>query len=436
MNNMQKQLAKREYGDKGAGLLSACTASPHVIRAAMRRFKAAGLPLPLLVESTANQVDQFGGYSGMKPADFVAFVQGLAAQEGYPLDALALGGDHLGPLTWRGEDEVAAMEKACALVEAYVAAGYAKIHIDTSMKLAGDPEGPLDSRVVARRGARLAAVCEAAFEARKRAHPDAEHPIYVVGSEVPVPGGTQEAERVQVTRPADFEATYVQFCEAFEAAGVKEAAQYIVAVVVQPGVEFSGDDICDYAPKEATALMAALEGHPSLVFEGHSTDYQRRDALARLVGDGVAILKVGPGLTFALREGLMALEGMEAQWVPEGRRSHFARVLEDAMLENPAHWQPYCGGDTEAERRVQMLYGYSDRCRYYLGRPEVEGAIATLLDNLAQNPAPLPLVSQYLPVQYGRVRAGALKNTPLDLLYDKIGEVLDDYLFAVGGGAK
>lgn len=431
MNDIRRQLETRGKGGRRTGILSVCSSNPHVIRAAMRRFKAAGFPLPLLIESTANQVNQYGGYSGMRPSDFKAFVHALARDESYPLEALVLGGDHLGPLTWQHEPAASAMEKSCALVDAYVGAGYGKIHLDTSMKLGDDPEGPIDTDVVAERSANLASVCEKSFFTFQKKHPGAMHPIYVIGSEVPQPGGTQGAECAEVTRPEDFERTLASFRKTFNEAGTEAVMKHVVAVVVQPGVEFSNTSICDYVPNAAYDLLACLADYPGLVFEGHSTDYQTREALGQLVQGGVGILKVGPGLTFALREGLMALEAMEKQWIIENQHSQFSQVLKSTMLADPTHWRSYCKGDKEVERHMQIIFGYSNRCRYYMGHPKVEASVNILLDGLSKCPPPLPLVSQYMPVQYAKIRRKQMENTPIALLYDKIGEVLDDYLFAV-----
>ena len=49
------------------------------------------------------------------------------------------------------------MKNAEDLIRAYVAAGFTKIHIDTSMKLADDDPGVrLSDETIAKRGARLA----------------------------------------------------------------------------------------------------------------------------------------------------------------------------------------------------------------------------------------------------------------------------------------
>jgi D-tagatose-1,6-bisphosphate aldolase subunit GatZ/KbaZ len=48
----------------------------------------------------------------------------------------------------------------------------------------------------------------------------------------------------------------------------------------------------------------------------------------------------------------------------------------------------------------------------------------------------LTLLSQYLPTQLGRVRAGDLANTPDALILDKIEDVLADYACACGHEAR
>ncbi len=70
--------------------------------------------------------------------------------------------------------------------------------------------------------------------------------------------------------------------------------------------------------------------------------------------------------------------------------------------------------------------------RYYWPVPSVHAALARLLDNLNRAPIPPALLSQYLPVQHARVRAGALAANPDTLIQDKIEDVLGDYGCACG----
>ena len=206
----------------------------------------------------------------------------------------------------------------------------------------------------------------------------------------------------------------------------------MVAVVVQPGVEFGEDDVYVYDSKKAAELCRAIK-YDRLVFEGHSTDYQPRPALRELVSDGIIILKVGPALTFALREALFALENIE-KIVLRGSGtalSRFSEVLETVMLERPGQWNRHYHGD-EHKKWVNRAYGFSDRARYYLPEPTVKEAISRLVGNL-DGPVALPLLSQFMPIQYARVRDGMLNNTADDLILDRIGDCIDDYIFAIEG---
>lgn len=414
------------------GIYSCCSANEYVIRAALRRAKTRDTVV--LVEATANQVNQNGGYTGMTPADFRAFLDRLAAEEEMSPEKILCGGDHLGPLTWQDLPEAQAMDNALELIRSYVLAGFTKIHIDTSMRVASDdPNARLSDTVIARRGAELCRAAEDAFGLYLREHPEAPAPVYVVGSEVPIPGGARENEdSVSVTSPADCESTLAEFREAFSARGLDEAWTRVVALVVQPGVEFADESVIAYDRAAARELMGCLKRYPNLVFEGHSTDYQPRARLREMVEDGIAILKVGPALTFNLREGLFALEQMEKELfvMNDFPLSHFRDALEQAMLEDDGQWAKYYHG-TMTKNRFARAYSFSDRARYYLTNVGVCGAIKALLNNLDTLGIPMALLSQYMPIQYARVHTGKLRLHAADLLIDHVGDCIDDYLYAV-----
>ena len=109
------------------------------------------------------------------------------------------------------------MKNAGELIRSYVLAGFSKIHIDTSMRLADDaPNERLSDVVIAHRGAQLCRIAEEAFAQYSAWHPEAPAPVYIIGSEVPIPGGAQENEdSVTVTAPEDCEATLSTFRAAF-----------------------------------------------------------------------------------------------------------------------------------------------------------------------------------------------------------------------------
>jgi D-tagatose-1,6-bisphosphate aldolase subunit GatZ/KbaZ len=413
-------VVERQHAGEPVGVTSVCSAHPLVLEAAVHQAKDDGSVL--VVEATSNQVDQFGGYTGLRPADFRDLVLDVAERIGLPRDQVVLGGDHLGPNTWRHLGAEEAMRRSEALVRAYVEAGFTKIHLDCSMACAGDAT-PLTDAVVAGRAARLARVAEDAAVAAF----GASELVYVVGTEVPVPGGAQETiDELTPTTPEAARATLEHHREAFAAAGAEAAWERVVALVVQPGVEFDHLRVVDYVPDRTSQLQRVLTSGTRMVFEAHSTDYQTVEALAALVRDHWAVLKVGPGLTFALREALFALSAIEAELVPAGRRSRLPEVLDGVMVENPRWWQGYYHGTPE-EQRLARRYSYSDRSRYYWPDERVEAAQAALFATLGETGIPLPLLSQHLPDQYTRARAGALPADPRALVIDRVRDVLRGY---------
>lgn len=427
-----KDMVKKQKMGIHVGIYSACSANDLVIEAVMERAKQADDIV--LIEATANQVNQYGGYTGMQPIDFKNFVYSLADKVDFPKDKIILGGDHLGPLTWKNEPAESAMEKAKELIKQFVSAGFTKIHIDTSMHLGSDnPDKKLETTVIAERGAVLAQVAEDTFKELQKSNPDALHPVYVVGSEVPIPGGSQgeEEEGLQVTKVADFEETVSVFKESFKRHNLESTWENVIAVVVQPGVEFGEDSIDEYDREAARDLCKALKKYPNMVFEGHSTDYQTQTAFRKMVEDGIAILKVGPALTFALREALFALAHIEnelASLNTEMEPSRFIDVLEDVMLKNPENWQKHYHGN-EHRLKFARKYSLSDRCRYYLPLPKVKEAIDKLFANLRSVKIPLTLISQFMPKQYSKFREGKLENDPASLAKDRVVDCIDEYLY-------
>ena len=416
---------------KGRGIYSICSANRFVLEAGMLQAKRDGSLL--LIEATSNQVNQFGGYTGQTPQDFVKSVREIAKSMKMPWERVILGGDHLGPHVWRNSGSKAAMEKACELVREYVRAGFTKIHLDTSMPCADDavkPNQPLPDEIVSARAAELCQAAEGAFRALPRG---AAPPRYVVGTEVPIPGGEQLGTQApEVTSTKNLAQTLEIAEDAFRRRGLREAWKRVLAVVIQPGVEFGDASVFHYDSRKAKSLSEFCTRKWSGVYEAHSTDYQTKQGLREMVKDHFAILKVGPWLTFALREAVFALETVEQELLrvrPGMAASHVQESLEKAMLENPAYWKSYYRGN-EAELRLARRYSYSDRVRYYWPHPAVSGAVQHLVDNLTANPAPQSLLSQYLPQQAEEVRAKRLANRPEDLIRHKVLEVIDQYAFA------
>jgi D-tagatose-1,6-bisphosphate aldolase subunit GatZ/KbaZ len=404
--------------DRGRGIYSVCSAHPLVLEACIRRHSTA--TGPLLIEATCNQVNQFGGYTGLTPRGFRELVHGIAERVEFPTDRILLGGDHLGPYPWQNLSAAQAMANARAMVRTFVSEGYRKIHLDASMPCADDP-CPLPDRVIAERAADLCAAAEAA-------NPRGEV-AYVIGTEVPTPGGAVDAMELSVTTPEAAEEALRLHRRAFSASGLDGVWRRVVALVVQPGVEFADESVEDYDPAKAAQLSAWLGQNSGFVFEAHSTDYQRPEALAALVRDGFAILKVGPALTYAMRQALFGLASIEAECISASERSHLREHMEEIMLKHPEHWQKHYRGTPEQQHRLRAS-SYSDRIRYYWGYAEARKAVQTLISNLDRAGIPETLVSDHLPAQYCKIRAGRLRNEPLSLIFDAVSNSLEPYLSA------
>ena len=431
MDNPIRQVVDVHKRGKSVGITSVCSSNRYVLEALMKQ--AVGGSDLVLIESTSNQVDQFGGYSGMTPDSFTAFVHSIAEQIGLTKERIVLGGDHLGPNVWQNEPVESAMTKAKDQIRAYARSGYLKIHLDTSMRFAGDPgdvHTPLPDELVAERAAELCKVAEASFVS---CSDRTLKPVYVIGTEVPIPGGAQETlTELKATTVEHAQKTIEVTKQAFLDRGLDSVWERVIAVVVQPGVEFGDTTIVDYDRKKAESLSLFIEQESRLVYEAHSTDYQTRESLMRMVEDHFVILKVGPALTFAFREAVFALASMENEWLANRKSvspSMILDVIERVMTDRPEYWRKHYRGEATAVRFARR-YSHSDRIRYYWPDPAIADALSRLIQNLSKHTVPLNLLSQVMPAQYRAVREKHIRNHPLDLIHDRIGQVIRDYHYA------
>src|SRR6185437_5433262 len=212
--NWLAETIRRHKAGEPVGIYSVCSAHPTVVQAAIAQAAADGSRV--LIEATSNQVDQFGGYTGLRPAEFRDLVFGIADASGFARERVVLGGNHLGPNRWQRQSASAAMANAEVLIAAYVEAGYTKIHLDCSMACPDDPT-VLTDEIVAGRAARLL--------------------------------------RVAAHRAA------------FAELGLEHVWPRVVALVVQPGVEFDHLNVIDYERSATTELRHVLDTEEQLVFE-------------------------------------------------------------------------------------------------------------------------------------------------------------------------
>jgi len=409
-------LIARNRAGEAVGLPCFCTANEHVLRAVLSYAKRTGLPT--VIEATCNQVNQYGGYTGMNAADFMDWLTRMASEAGVPMDQLILGGDHLGPNVWKDEPLDVAMEKSRTLVKSYVQAGFKKIHLDTSMACGGEP-APTFAQIAAR-AADLCAVAEAHA-------PEPDALFYIIGTEVPIPGGeTEEPDALDVTSVDRFRDTIQTHRDAWAARGLGAAWSRIVSVVTQPGVDFGHTQIYPFIPEKAQPLSKAILSEDGLTYEAHSTDYQSTDALADLVKNHFFFLKVGPELTFRFREAVLALASIEAQ-LDVAEPSNIRAVIEERMTQSPGNWQSYYNG-TAAEQKLLRTYSYSDRIRYYWTDPKIAAALNSLCGNLKSNPAPESLISQ----AFTGLEFGEMTNDPGALIEHHVQRCVARYFDAAG----
>jgi len=411
-----RDLILRNRAGEAIGLPCFCTANEHVLLAVLAYAKRTGLPT--VIEATCNQVNQYGGYTGMTPADFMEWLSGMAADAGVPMNQLILGGDHLGPNVWKNEPLDVAMEKSRELVKSYVQAGFKKIHIDTSMACGGEPN-PTFAQIAER----AADLCEVA----EKYAPDPSKLFYIIGTEVPTPGGeTEEPNTLDVTSVARFHDTIQTHRDAWNTRGLDAAWDRVVSVVTQPGVDFGHTSVYPFLPVKAAPLREAIIDEVGLTYEAHSTDYQSTNALSDLVKNHFFFLKVGPELTFRFREAIWALAKIEEEIINDPK-SLIRETFEEQMTKDPGYWVNYYNG-SDKELRILRTYSYSDRIRYYWTDPEISKSLNLLIANLEQVNLPESIVSQaFMGLDFGEV-----PETPLALIELHIQRCISRYFKAAG----
>ena len=428
MSEYLKQIRARHLSGKIGGITAVCSTHRMVLKAAFET--AASDSSTLLVEATSNQVNQYGGYTGMRPSAFVDYICSLAAATGFPQSKLIIGADHLGPNPWKMMPAGQAMERAAVLVKECVKAGFNKIHLDTGMGCADDRNPTPAIDIISERSATL---CLAAESQLHRQPANRPLPLYVIGAEVPRPGGglTDNGHSI-VTSVEDIACLLDATKKCFIKKGLISAWERVIAVVVQPGIDFGDVQVARYLPNLAAELVAYHSSLPGLMtYEVHAADYQSPGAIKKMVMDHFTILKVGPCLTNAYREAIYALAHIETDWL-KGKKgcrlSGIRSIMESVMRSNPEHWQNYYKGNS-AKVTFLRQYSYRDRMRYYWNFPEIDTAIKRLQNNLAR-PIPPVLLKQYFPDLFPAIESGEIEPSFFSLIKARIGQTLTPYIRA------
>lgn len=411
MSDILKDIVARNRAGERIAIPSICSAQPDVLRASMKW--AERLDRPIVIEATSNQVNQDGGYTGKTARDFVADINNFALACGVDRDRITLGGDHIGPQAWRNMPADMAMEKARVLVQSYVEAGFEKIHLDCSEGCLDEPS-QLGDQLTAERTADLAFVCE-----RTSVTPSLQ---YVIGTEVPPPGGARadESGDIPATSPASATNTLATHEEAFIAQGLSDLKARVAGLVVQPGVEFSPMQVHHLPIERDPGLRKVMMTWPSLCLEAHSTDYQYPKVFGRLAEIGFAFQKVGPALTFAYRQALYAID-FALQIT--NKEVGLSATMERVMTTDPVHWQGHYSNDDRVARHV----GLADRIRYYWTHPAAQKAVSDLRERASYQTLADPLLQQVFETKV-LDRAESLSGSQFQRLIDAQIEIaLDPY---------
>jgi D-tagatose-1,6-bisphosphate aldolase subunit GatZ/KbaZ len=316
----------------------------------------------------------------------------MSDKYGLSRDKLVIGADHLGPHLWKTEPSTTALQRTDELVRACVSAGFHKIHLDTAICCSDDTGPQLDPELAGERAARLCKTAEAAAENR----PATEKPVYVIGDEVPLPGGDlDESGKLNVTDPDRLTSVLDLYHHHFYKAGLEPVWRRVIAIVVQPGIEYGDHQVAVYQRSRAVSLSAYhTQLPPYMTYEVHSADYQPAQALGQLIRDHFVIVKIGPCLTYALRKALFALADIESGWSVIQTKSHLRRIMDNIMRQQPGFWRSHYQGSLD-ELRDMREHSFRDRIRYYWNVPEAVHAVNTLLKNL-DRPLPVELVESYM----------------------------------------
>ena len=371
MSELLRDVIMRNRAGQALSIPSVCSAQGDVILASLLRAQT--LDCTIVIEATSNQVNQFGGYTGMRSSDFMAFVHGIAKIANVDLERIQFGGDYLGLQVWRNESPDSAMAKVHQLVSNYVQAGFTKIHLDYSEGCASEP-AQLDDEITTARSAKLARICLNS----------ANNLMFIVGTEVPPPGGarTNKSGDIAATSPDTAHATFALHMDKFG-----DIAALICGLVVQQGVEFSPMQIHHLSMAKDPELIQSITDWPFVCLEAHSVDYQHPHVLQRLAQLGFAFQKVGPALALAYLQALYSLNIVRSFLLRCER--HLPVALEIAMLENPQYWRVFYYGSAE-QLLQQRHFGLADRIRYYWPVPSVQAAVQQLFDDLPhQIPDPI-----------------------------------------------
>jgi len=347
-------------------LPSFCTSNFDVIKIILIYAKI--YRLSVLIECTSNQVNQFGGYSGLKPKEFYKKIILLSKKIQLNRKYIIFGADHLGPLPWKNLNKKNAFKNAEKLLKSISKEKFEKIHLDTTIVCGNEKKLNLDK------------VRSRFFELFKSIPKKKLKNIYLVaGSEVPYAGGGDFKENISKLK--DVQNDYSIYNSIINQ---KKSKKREFALVIEPGMSFTNDKI--FKPNfKNLKNISKFSKKKNIFFEAHSTDYQRMDVLKKLVKSNFKFLKVGPELTFKYHQSLKLMLDLEKRYTPIYFRSNLNNELNKIMKKKNKYWKDYYKGSTS---KINFLKFNSllDRVRYYWNHSSVDRSKEKLFKNIDRVP--------------------------------------------------
>ena len=341
------------------GLPSFCTSNFDVLKIIIKFSKIH--QLPVLIESTSNQVNQFGGYTGLTPATFKKKIEYIRKKEKLNKNYLLLGGDHLGPLPWKNLTEDRAMKNAGILIKKYVEAGFDKIHIDTAILCSGQ-KSLTRSKIISR--------CDALI--KKINSNNLVNKILVVGTEVPFAGGGDHV-KTSITKLENIKKEYQMYRMIFKT--FKSLYRKTFGLVIDPGISYGNENITKSKFKNFN-IKTKFSKKNNFVFEAHSSDYQSLKDLKKLNNLNFKFIKVGPELTFYYLKAALYMEKIESKLFH--KKSNLKKIISIRMNKNQKYWKDYYKKRSEFFK----FNSYLDRVRYYWSDKKVNNAKKMLFKNI------------------------------------------------------
>ena len=334
---------------------SFCTSNKEVLNSIMVFAKIYNLPL--LIETTSNQVNQFGGYSKLTPRKFYNKIMKMTERFNLNKNRVRIGADHLGPLPWAKKNEKIAIKNSIRLFRDCVKTGFKKIHIDTGMNLKNDRK--LNKNIIIERCRKIYFSCTT--DKFKKID-------FIFGTEVPAAGGSKKFKLMQTSLDSikDDVKEYKKLRKNF-------------SLVIEPGLSFTNNKAYKL---NMVSFKKKLKFSKKLKFfyEAHSTDYQSLGSLKKLVNNNFLYLKVGPEMTYSFMRAVLFLEKLEKKYF-FSKISNIRKIISLEMDKKNIYWKDYYKGNIR-KKEFLKFYSLLDRSRYYWTNKKVLSSLTILKKNV------------------------------------------------------